>query len=101
MGSHPMYAVGSGGSLTTAEIAATFFRTFHRGFSVALTPLELSSRRSLLPNSSVFLATAGGSNPDILGALRTAAWNDAKAYTRAMYHSALPDHVRSRELFQC
>ena len=75
---HPVYSVGSGGSLTTAEIAAMLFREFGHGSSASVTPLELSFRRGLLRNSSVLLATAGGSNSDILGALRVAVRNEAR-----------------------
>ena len=75
---HPLFAVGSGGSLTTAEIATELFCEFDHGLSVALTPLELASRRGVLRGSSVFLASAGGSNPDIIGALRIAATNEAE-----------------------
>lgn len=37
----PLYAVGSGGSLTTAEIASTLFWQFEYGFSSAITPVEI------------------------------------------------------------
>ena len=78
LASRPMFAVGSGGSLTTAEIATALFHEFDHGFSSALTPLELASRRGVLRSSSVFLASAAGSNPDIIGALRIAAENEAE-----------------------
>lgn len=73
----PLLAVGSGGSLTTAAIAAGLFRDLGRGFSSAITPLELAARSTTLRGTSVFIATAGGSNPDVIGALRVAATGEA------------------------
>lgn len=73
----PLFAVGSGGSLTTAEIAATLYWQFELGFSSAITPVELASRSATLRDSAVFIGTAGGSNPDVIGALRTAASREA------------------------
>lgn len=73
----PLLAVGSGGSLTTATVAATLFRDMAYGFSSAVTPLELANRRASLRSASVLIASAGGSNPDAIGALRTAAQNEA------------------------
>ena len=74
---HPLFAVGSGGSLTTAAIMDGLFRDSGQGFSSAITPLELSIRRDSLRKASVFLATAGGSNADVVGALRIAAKSEA------------------------
>lgn len=69
----PLIAVGSGGSLTTATIASTLFRRTATQIGFAATPLSMYSMRDALRNASVFIATAGGSNPDVIGALRTAA----------------------------
>ncbi len=73
----PLLAVGSGGSLTTATIAAGLFRDFGWGFSSAITPLELSARRGSMRGTSALVATAGGSNADVVGALRVAAKGEA------------------------
>ena len=73
----PLCAVGSGGSLTTAEVASGLFGSLALGLASAVTPAELSARASVLRDSSVLLATAGGGNPDVLGAMRVAATNDA------------------------
>ncbi len=77
--SAPLTSAGSGGSLTTAEIAATLFWSLGLGFSNAVTPAELVTRGSVLRDSSVFIATAGGSNPDVRGALRVAAKCEASS----------------------
>jgi fructoselysine-6-P-deglycase FrlB-like protein len=69
----PLTAAGSGGSLTTAEIAATLFWSLGLGLSTAVTPAELAARAGVLRGSSVFVATASGSNPDVRGAVRVAA----------------------------
>lgn len=77
LSSRPLFAVGSGGSLTTATIAAGLFSDFGQGFSSAVTPLDLVNRRASVRGSSVFIAAAGGSNPDVVGALRVAAKSEA------------------------
>ncbi len=73
----PLLAVGSGGSLTTAAIAAGLFRDLGRGVASAITPLELAAQSTTLRGVSVFIATAGGSNSDVIGALRVAATSEA------------------------
>lgn len=75
----PLTAAGSGGSRTTAEIAATLFWSLGLGLSIAVTPAELAARAGVLRGSSVFIATAGGSNPDVRGALRVAASCEASS----------------------
>jgi hypothetical protein len=69
-GSNPLVAVGSGGSYTTAQFAAAAHRQFTAGFASAMTPLEAVSTPQTLRHSSVLLLTAGGKNPDVLGAFR-------------------------------
>ena len=65
----PLYAVGSGGSLTAAALAAAL----HHGTgsaAEALTPLAFLDRERLdCSGASVLLFTAGGCNADILAAL--------------------------------
>lgn len=75
--SRPLLAVGSGGSLTTATVASSLFRDASTQLSFSVTPLAMTSMRNALRNSSVFIATAGGSNPDVVGALRIAAKSEA------------------------
>lgn len=69
----PLYAVGSGGSLTTATFAAALHHD--TGLAAeALTPLALLERRRIdCSNASILLFTAGGGNVDILAALDRAA----------------------------
>jgi len=68
--SHPLVAVGSGGSYTTAQFAAATHRQYTSGFASAMTPLEAVSTPQTLRHSSILLLTAGGKNPDVLGAFR-------------------------------
>lgn len=74
----PLLAVGSGGSFTTAAVAASLFRTASSNLAFAVTPQELSAQRSAIRQVSVLIATASGSNPDAIGALKTASVNDAR-----------------------
>ena len=73
----PLVAVGSGGSLTTATIASTLYRRTAKYVSLPATPLSMYAMRESLRDASVFMATAGGSNPDVIGALQTAAKHEA------------------------
>lgn len=66
----PLTAVGSGGSLTTAEFASALHRQFASGFGLAQTPLEAVASPTNLRQSAVIIATAGGRNPDVIGSLR-------------------------------
>ncbi len=74
----PLLAVGSGGSFTTAAVAASLFRTASSNLAFAVTPQELSAQRSAIRQASVLIATASGSNPDAIGVLKTASVNDAR-----------------------
>ncbi len=76
--SRPQLSVGSGGSFTTATVASSLFRDASIHPSFAMTPLTMSSMKNSLRNSSVFIATAGGSNHDVIGAFRTAARSDSR-----------------------
>lgn len=64
----PLVAIGSGGSYTTAQFAATIHRRYGASAASVMTPLEAVSTPQSLRQSAVFLATAGGKNPDVLGA---------------------------------
>ena len=64
----PLVAVGSGGSYTTAQFAAAIHRRYGSAAASVMTPLEAVSTPQSLRPSAVLLATAGGKNPDVLGA---------------------------------
>lgn len=63
-----LVAVGSGGSYTTAEFAAAIHRSYSSGGASVMTPLDAISTPQSLRQAAVLLATAGGRNPDVVGA---------------------------------
>ncbi len=67
---YPLIAVGSGGSHTSAQFAAALHRQFTSGAASAMTPLEAVSTPQTLRGSAVMMLTAGGKNPDVIGAFR-------------------------------
>lgn len=62
----PMLAIGSGGSITAAEILCDLHSAHNGNIAKSMTPLEAT--RSIAKDSrlSVWLLSAGGNNPDIL-----------------------------------
>ena len=66
----PLMAVGSGGSFTAAEFAATLHRQLAAGPASAHTPLDAVATGTNLQRAVVLMATAGGSNPDVLGSFK-------------------------------
>lgn len=68
----PMYAVGSGGSLSAAALASALHRQTG-AVSACLTPLEFLELDDLDARCAVLAVTAGGNNADILAAFERAA----------------------------
>ena len=66
----PLAAVGSGGSLTVAEFAVQLHERHCGILSRALTPLSAVDSPINYRDSGVFMATASGRNPDVLGSFR-------------------------------
>lgn len=66
----PLIAVGSGGSFTTADFAALMHRERTGNLAVAQTPMESVAAALDLRSMAVLVATAGGKNPDVLGAFQ-------------------------------
>lgn len=66
----PLVAVGSGGSFTTADFAAGLHREASGVLATAQTPMEAVSTALDYRSLAVLLATAGGKNPDVLGAFQ-------------------------------
>lgn len=62
----PLVIVGSGGSLTSAHLAAQLHTHYTGKLAKAMTPLELVSSPANLRDLAVLVVTAGGRNPDIL-----------------------------------
>lgn len=67
----PLLAVGSGGSFTTAHLAAALHVRQYGTPAIPSTPLEATRGCLDLRDTAVLLLTAGGKNPDILGAFDT------------------------------
>lgn len=68
----PLVAIGSGGSLSAAHLAATLHERRFGHIARPLTPLEFREAAPYLsaPYSALILS-AGGRNPDVLSALKT------------------------------
>jgi fructoselysine-6-P-deglycase FrlB-like protein len=66
----PLVAVGSGGSFTTAEFAAILHREQTGFLASAQTPMEAVVASLDLRSMAVLVATAGGKNPDVVGAFQ-------------------------------
>jgi fructoselysine-6-P-deglycase FrlB-like protein len=66
----PLLAVGSGGSYTVAHLACALHSFHTNRMAQAMTPLQLVSSPTDLRDLAVFVPTAGGKNPDVLGAFR-------------------------------
>ena len=69
----PLLAVGSGGSFTSAVLAAYLHRLSTGRLSTATTPLEIVHSPFSLAQSAVLFLTASGGNPDILGGFQKTA----------------------------
>ena len=69
LSAHPLLAVGSGGSLTAAHVAAHFHERHAQKLARSVTPLEALSLPTL-DDVGVLIVTGGGRNPDVLGSLR-------------------------------
>src|SRR5262245_37046615 len=76
----PLVTVGSGGSFTTADFAATLHREFSGRLASAMTPLEAVATGLDLRTIAVLLATAGGKNPDVLGSFRQLAVREPRRF---------------------
>ncbi len=76
----PLVAIGSGGSLTTADFAAGLHRKFSGKLASAMTPMEAAVPSLDLRTMGVVLATAGGKNPDVLAAFRGLAVREPRRF---------------------
>ncbi len=65
-----LLAIGSGGSLTVADFAASLHRELAGVSALAQTPLEAVQPGANFRRLTVMLVTAGGGNPDIVGVFK-------------------------------
>lgn len=63
-----LVTTGSGGSFTTADFVASLHQRHTGKLAFPLTAMEVASTEVDLRSSAVMLFTAGGKNPDVLGA---------------------------------
>lgn len=68
---HPLFIVGSGGSLSACYYAAYLYQKCG-SVAKAVTPLELYNSRETLKDANVLFLSASGRNSDILFAFKTA-----------------------------
>ncbi len=68
-----LLAVGSGGSLTSAHLAALVHMLFTGNSAQVMTPYELLASPQSIKDAAVLVCSAGGSNPDILSCVDHAA----------------------------
>lgn len=66
----PLLCIGSGGSLTAAYFAAQLHEHYTGQVAKAVTPLEVVSAAPNFRNTAALVLSAGGRNPDVLGALK-------------------------------
>ena len=74
----PLAAVGSGGSLTVAEFAVHLHERHCGLLSRAFTPLSAVHSPINFRHCGVFMATASGRNPDVLGSYRRLAASEPR-----------------------
>ena len=63
----PLLIIGSGGSYAVAKLFELCYQKYG-GFAKTITPYELKNETKVLGNSKVLIVTAGGNNPDTVGA---------------------------------
>lgn len=78
---HPLLAVGSGGSLSVCTFATHIHGCLSSQLAKAMTPLQAADCRSSVTDMSVLFPTAGGNNPDVVGAVRLIAEQEPKHLT--------------------
>lgn len=71
-GESPLLAVGSGGSLSTACLIASLEQRRKGNFSTFDSPLLASGNPLVLADARIFIVSARGRNPDVLGFARNA-----------------------------
>ena len=69
-GNSPLFAIGSGGSLSTACLLANLEQRYKASFASFDSPLLASVNPQVLTDARIFIVSARGRNPDILGFAR-------------------------------
>lgn len=63
----PLLIIGSGGSFAVAKMFEFCYQNYG-GMAKAITPYELEDSKKILGKSKILIVTAGGNNPDTVGA---------------------------------
>ncbi len=92
----PLIAVGSGGSLTAAHMAALLHQRIGM-ISKGVTPLRFISSEKLIRDAAVLILSAGGRNSDILSALRVAAKREPRQLMALSMRTGSPLSTISKE----
>jgi len=92
----PLLAVGSGGSLTAAHLAALLHGQMGV-VSKSITPLELITNRTSLRKASILFITAGGRNSDIITSFKHAAISEPRQLMAICTRSKSPLSNLSKE----
>jgi hydroxymethylpyrimidine pyrophosphatase-like HAD family hydrolase len=92
----PLVAVGSGGSLTAACMAALLHQRVGV-MSKGVTPLDLISMEKTMQDTSVLIMSAGGRNSDILSAFRFAATSEPRQLMAICMRTKSPLAILSKK----
>ena len=86
----PLIAIGSGGSLISAHLAAYLHSLCSGMLARPMTPYELASSPMHLGRLGLLLLTAGGSNPDVVGCFGAALSRGPKEFALLCTRSQTP-----------
>ena len=86
----PLFAIGSGGSFTAACFGAYLHQVCTGQVAKALTPLEMVYAPVDLRHLTLLMLTAGGRNPDIVGAFTRLVEREPRALTVVCTRSQSP-----------
>lgn len=92
----PLVAVGSGGSLTAACMAALLHQRVGM-VSKGVTPLDFISTEKTIQDTSVLIMSAGGRNSDILSAFRFAATSEPRQLMTLCMRTKSPLAILSKK----
>ncbi|MCC6133022.1 MAG: sucrose-6-phosphate hydrolase [Acidobacteria bacterium] len=79
----PLLSVGSGGSLSAANLHAFLHREYAGQPAAGVSPFLAIASPETLAQQAVWFLSAGGGNPDVIGALRATAMAEPRALTLA------------------
>lgn len=93
---HSLVTVGSGGAFSAASFVSTLHESHAGKMSIALTPLMVMARGLLIRDQACLLFSAGGRNPDILGAFRYVLAQEPRCLAVCTFEPSSPLMVEAR-----